>query len=160
VTEGSPEDARWLRYSFELARRSRESGDQPFAAVLVGQDGELVLEAMNSRNRERDIAAHAEMMLVRQAVKAVPLADLPRTTLYASTEPCMMCAGVIAWSRIGTVVFGLSQVRLNAIPTTMPPRFGRPTRLNELLDGLVPSVAVRGPLLEEEAMAPHEGYWA
>ena len=156
----SAHDARWLRYSFELARRSRDDGDQPFAAILVGHDDDLILEALNSRNKERDIAAHAEMNLVRQAVQVVPFAGLPGTTLYASTEPCMMCAGAIAWSGIGTIVFGLSQVRLNQIPVGRPPRFSRPTRLAELLDGLAPPVVVRGPLLEEEALGPHQGYWS
>jgi tRNA(Arg) A34 adenosine deaminase TadA len=160
MTDPSSEDARWLRHSFDLARKSREQGDQPFAAVLVGPDGALLLEVLNSRNRDRDIAAHAEMNLVRQAVKVVPFAELPGATLYASTEPCMMCAGVIAWSGIGTVVFGLSQVRLNQIPVGRPPRFSRPTRLADLLDGIVPPVSVRGPLLEDEALGPHEGYWS
>jgi tRNA(Arg) A34 adenosine deaminase TadA len=153
------DDDVWLRHAFALASRARASGDQPFGAALVGHDGTLLLEALNSRNRERDIAAHAEMQLVREAVRSVPFADLPACTLYASTEPCMMCAGVIAWSGIGRVVFGLSQVRLNQVPVGRPPRFGVPTVLADLLAGVQPPIEVVGPLLEDEALGPHAGYW-
>jgi tRNA(Arg) A34 adenosine deaminase TadA len=152
-------DERWLRHTFALAARSRAGGDQPFGAALVGADGTLLLEALNARNRDRDIAAHAEMQLVREAVHAVPFPDLPACTLYASTEPCMMCAGVIAWSGIGRVVFGLSQVRLNQVPVGRPPRFGVPTVLANLLAGVQPPIEVVGPLLEDEALEPHAGYW-
>jgi tRNA(Arg) A34 adenosine deaminase TadA len=156
----SEQDAWWLRYAFELAVRSREAGDQPFGAVLVGADGELVAEALNTRNLERDLAAHAEMNLVRRAVHLVRLEELARCTLYSSSEPCLMCAGVIAWSGIGTVVFGGSQRALMSIPVPRPPRFRVPTDIHQLLSGVQPPVTIRGPLLEEEAMAPHEGYWA
>ncbi len=155
----SDEDARWLRYAFELAVRAREAGDQPFGAVLVGPDGQLVAEALNTRNLERDIAAHAEMNLVRRAVHLVRLDELARCTLYSSSEPCLMCAGVIAWSGIGTVVFGCSQRALGSISVPRPPRFRVPTDVYQLLSGVQPPVTIRGPLLEDEAMAPHEAYW-
>ncbi|MGH2609412.1 MAG: nucleoside deaminase, partial [Tepidiformaceae bacterium] len=149
----SEADARWLRYAFELAMKAREAGDQPFGAALVGADGELIAEALNTRNLDRDLAAHAEMNLVRRAVHLVPLEGLARCTLYASTEPCLMCAGVIAWGGIGTIVFGCSQARLMSIPGPRPPRFRVPTNLRELLAGVQPAVTIRGPLLEDEAMA-------
>ena len=102
----SDEDALWLRYSFELAVSSRAAGDQPFGAVLVGPENELVVEALNTRNLERDIAAHAEMNLVRRAVHLVRLEELLRCTLYCSSEPCLMCAGAMYWSKIGKIVWG------------------------------------------------------
>ncbi len=156
----SEQDARWLRYSFELAVRAREAGDQPFGAVLVGADGTMLMEQLNTRNLDRDLIAHAETNLVRKAVHLVRLEELGHCTLYASSEPCMMCAGVIAWSGIGTIVFGCSQRRLMSIPVPRPPRFRVPTDVRELLSGVQPPVTIRGPLLEEEAMWPHEGYWA
>ena len=70
-----------------------------------------------------------------------------------------MCAGAVAWSSIGTVVFGLSQRRLNEIPAPRAPRFRVPTDLRQLLSGVQPGVNVRGPLLETEALVPHDGYW-
>jgi tRNA(Arg) A34 adenosine deaminase TadA len=155
----SDADRRWLRHAFELAVKAREAGDQPFGAVLVGPDGAILAEGLNTRNVERDIAAHAEMNLVRRAVHILPLDQLAQCTLYASSEPCMMCAGVIAWSGIGTVVFGCSQRRLVGIRGPHPPRFRVPTDLHDLLSGVQPPVTVRGPLLEDEAMHPHEGYW-
>ena len=156
----SEADGQWLRYAFALAATAREAGDQPFGAALVGPDGTLLAEALNTRNLERDIIAHAETNLVRRAVHLMSLEELAGCTLYASTEPCLMCAGAIAWSGIGTVVFGCSQRRLMSIPALRPPRFRVPTDLHDLLSGLQPPITIRGPLLEDEAMAPHEGYWA
>lgn len=153
-------DARWLRYSFELAMRARDAGDQPFAAILVGADGAPIAEALNTRNLERDIAAHAEMNLVRAATQLVPLRELAACTFYSSSEPCLMCAGAVAWAGVGTVVFGCSQARLMSIPGPRPPRFRVPTDIRALLSGVQPPVTIRGPLLEDEAMVPHDGYWA
>jgi tRNA(Arg) A34 adenosine deaminase TadA len=157
----SEQDAWWLRYAFELAVRSREAGDQPFGAVLVGADGELVAEALNTRNLERDLAAHAEMNLVRRAVHLVRLEELARCTLYSSSEPCLMCAGVIAWSGIGTVVFGGSQRALMSIPVPRPPRFRVPTDIHQLLSGVQPFFGVNAKEvmrrhMEERPLAPSE----
>ena len=113
---------------------------------------------MNTRNIERDLSGHAEMNVVRGAASK-SWGDFPAATLYASTEPCMMCAGVIAWSGISRVTFGLRQARLHQIPTLRPPRFAVPTDLRALLSGVRPSIEVVGPLLEAEALAVHEGYW-
>lgn len=152
------DDEKWLRMSFALAQRSRAQGDEPFGAILVGRDGRVLGEALNTRNVGRDLSGHAEMNVVRGAARD-SWPEFPGATLYASTEPCMMCAGLIAWSRIGRVAFGLSQVRLNQIPSLRPPRFSVPTDIRSLLQGVEPPVEVVGPLLESEALVVHEGYW-
>jgi tRNA(Arg) A34 adenosine deaminase TadA len=153
------DDLTWLRRSFDLARQARVEGDQPFSALLVSADGLELGRATNTRNRERDIAGHAELTVIRNAWPEL-WREFPDATLYASTEPCLMCAGVIGWSHVGRVVYGLSQARLNAIPTAKPRRFARAPGLRELLDGVVPAVAIVGPLLEEEAFAVHDGFWS
>ena len=152
------DDELWIRASFRLAEQSRANGDQPFGAILVGADGEVLGEATNTRNIAKDLSGHAEMNIVR-ALWAGANAEFPGATLYASTEPCMMCAGIIAWSGIGRVAFGLSQRRLHAIPTSRPPRFAVATELRALLHGVNPPVEVVGPLLEDEALVPHSDYW-
>lgn len=63
----SEADFMWLRRSFELARLSREAGDQPFGALLVGPDGTLLAEVLNTRNIERDLLAHADGNVARPA---------------------------------------------------------------------------------------------
>jgi tRNA(Arg) A34 adenosine deaminase TadA len=150
MTDGVSEtDARWLRYSFDLAMQARGAGDQPFGAALVAADGQLLAQALNTRNLDRDLVAHAEANLVRKAVHLVPLAELASCTVYSSSEPCIMCAGVIAWSGVGTVVYGCSQARLMSIPGPHPPRFRVPTDIRVLLAGVQPPVAFRGPLHED-----------
>jgi tRNA(Arg) A34 adenosine deaminase TadA len=145
-------DRYWLRYAFDLARRSVLAGDQPFGAVLVGPAGTPLIEAMNTRTT--DLVGHAETSVARQAAISLPLDLLAQSTLYSSTEPCLMCAGAIGWSGVGTVVFGLSQARMNTIPGGAP-RFPRTLSLRDLLGGLQPAVIIRGPLLEDEALGLH-----
>ncbi|MFN8616301.1 MAG: nucleoside deaminase [Dehalococcoidia bacterium] len=152
------DDEKWLRSAFRLAEQARASGDQPFGAVLVAADGRILGEALNTRNVARDLTGHAETNVIRSST-ANGWSDFPSATLYASTEPCMMCAGLIAWSGIGRVVFGLSQAQFGAIPTQKPPRFAVPPDIRTLLAGLNSPVEIVGPLLADEAWAVHQGYW-
>ena len=147
-----------LRRAIELARRARENGNHPFGALLVDAAGEVVLEAENTVVTERDCTNHAELNLVRAASRRFDEATLGGCALYASTEPCAMCAGAIYWSGIGRVVFALSGAALNAMveggeeaELTLPCRevFSRGGR----------AIDVRGPYLETEARAVHEGFW-
>ncbi len=153
------DDERWLRASFRNAEASRARGDQPFGAVLVSAAGRVLGDGFNTRNSSRDLSGHAEMNVIREAA-ANHWTQLRTSTLYTSTEPCMMCARLIAWSGIGRLVFGLSQASLNRIPSTHPPRFSTPTDVRVLLGGVYPPVEVAGPLLEAEAMGLHDGYWS
>jgi tRNA(Arg) A34 adenosine deaminase TadA len=89
-----------LRRSIEVAKSAREKGNHPFGAVLADENGEVLLEAENNVVTERDITGHAETNLVREASKDYNQEDLLKCTLYASTEPCPMCAGAIYWSGI------------------------------------------------------------
>ena len=94
--------------AIDLARRSRERGNHPFGSLLVGPDDTVVLEAENTVVSERDVTGHAELNLVRAASARLDAPALGSHTLYASTEPCAMCAGAIYWSGIGRVVFALT----------------------------------------------------
>jgi tRNA(Arg) A34 adenosine deaminase TadA len=151
-------DDRHLLAAIELARRARENGNHPFGALLVDAAGEIVLEAENTVLIEHDCTNHAELNLVRAASRRFDESTLGGCTLYASTEPCAMCAGAIYWSGIGRVVFALSGAALNAVveggeeaELALPCRevFARGGR----------GVAVSGPHLEPEARAVHEGFW-
>lgn len=151
-------DEHHLLEAIEFARRSRENGNHPFGAVLVDAAGDVVLEAENTVLTERDCTNHAELNLVRAASCRFDEATLPECTLYASTEPCAMCAGAIYWSGIGRVVFALSGAALNAMveggdeaDLALPCRevFARGGR----------TVEVSGPHLEEEGREVHEGFW-
>jgi len=149
-------DARYLRRSLELARLARETGNEPFGSLLVGGDGTIVVEAGNTVLTERDATGHAEVNVVRAACTRVERTGLAGHTLYASTEPCPMCAAAIYWSGIGRVVFALGAGTFREVA-------GVDDRLElscrEVLARGTRVVEVSGPHLEEEAADVHEGYW-
>jgi tRNA(Arg) A34 adenosine deaminase TadA len=144
-------DARWLRVSFTLAKAAAARGDEPYGAVLVGVDGCVLLEGDNTIVTAGDRTGHAEINLVRLAGR-LDAAALAAATLYASTEPCAMCAGAIYWSGIGRLVFGLSNARLHH---EVLPTFANALLLNSaaVFAAGQRRVVVAGPLLEDEAAA-------
>jgi tRNA(Arg) A34 adenosine deaminase TadA len=143
-----------LRRAFGVAREAAASGGFPFGAVLVGPDGGVLLERGNEVGREGgDATAHAERLLVSSASAAYGREFLAGCALYASAEPCAMCAGAVYWSGIGRVVFGQS---VESLAITCPDdrvaaRLDIPCR-TVFATGLSP-VDVTGPLLEDEAAA-------
>lgn len=151
-------DLEYLRKAIKFARRARENDNHPFGAVLVNKQGQIILEAENSVVADQDITAHAEHKLVRQASRVYDSEYLANCSLYASTEPCPMCAGAIFWGNIRRVVFGLSQVSLHEIigkeneeVLYLPCReiFAKGNKVIEVI----------GPILEDEAREVHIDFW-
>ena len=151
-------DQDWLRHSFTLALRAREFGNHPFGAVLVGPQNELLLEAENTVVTDNDITAHAELNLVRMASAEYDAHALSLCTLYTSTEPCPMCAGAIFWGGIGRVVYGVSEAGLYHLVGVDSSEVLQLSCRDVLAHGARP-VEVIGPLLEEEGLRVHEGFW-
>lgn len=150
------DDFRWLRYTFGLAERAVALGDGAFAAALVDSREELVLDAMQTRVRTSDATGHAEMNLCRAATPRFERDFLGTCTIYSSTEPCPMCAGAIAWTGIGRLVYGVSQARwYEVFAGPAPPRFREPMSCRAILAGVQPPVNVIGPLIEEEGLRAH-----
>lgn len=148
-----------LRRAFEVARRAQRHGNHPFGAILVGPDGKVLIEAENGYLPDHDMTGHAERLLATQASRTYDTRILARCTIYASAEPCAMCAGAIYWAGIGRVVFGLTESCLKAITGNHPenPTLDLPCRT--LFDAGQRRVEVLGPLLEDEAAALHAGAW-
>jgi tRNA(Arg) A34 adenosine deaminase TadA len=158
----SQEDLSHLRESFRVAERAPQSGNHPFGAILADRLGRFFLEAGNSVVSDSDPKCRAECNLVASVHQhGLAPADLAECTLYASTEPCPMCAGAIYWGGIGRVVFGLGQaalyelIRLEsgvdaAFLLSCAEVLARGARLTEVL----------GPALEDEAIVVHRGFWA
>jgi tRNA(Arg) A34 adenosine deaminase TadA len=153
-------DETFLRLSFDAARRAMERGNHPFGAVLVDARGQLLLEAGNAFMPSHDGTAHAERLLCTEASTTYDADVLKGCTLYSSAEPCAMCAGAIYWVGIGRLVFGLGEQRLKAITGAHPenPTLDMPCR-NVFAAGQK-TIEVVGPLLEDEAAALHENFWA
>ena len=138
-------------------RGCAQHGNHPFGAVLVDENGIVLLQAENTVTTERDCTGHAETNLVRLAYTHRGAACA--FTLYSSTEPCAMCAGAIHWSGIRRVVFALSEIGLYDIVGPSPEHLVLACR--EVFAHTQRVVEVSGPStkLDDEARAVHAGFW-
>ncbi len=152
-------DERHLRNVIEVAKRSREHGNHPFAALLVGPDDQPLLEAENTVVTERDCTDHAETNLMRLASTRFDRHYLSKCTVYASTKPCAMCAGAMYWARVRRIAFALDEAILRLYTGDDPenPTMDPPCR--EVFVRGQRNLVVLGPALLEEALAVHEGFW-
>lgn len=150
---------RYLRVTFEIARRVRAGGQHPFGAILVAPDGTVLLEQGNAYMPERDMTGHAERVLMTRASIAYRAEFLATCTMYASAEPCAMCAGAAYWAGIGRVVYGATERALKAITGNHPENPTLDLPCETVFASGQRQVDVVGPLLEEEAIALHEGMW-
>ena len=148
-----------LARAIELARRSREKGNQPFGSLLVNASGEVVLEAENTVVTDHDVSAHAELNLVRAASMQFDVQVIRESTLYASTEPCAMCSGAIFWCGIGRVVYALSSEQLMGIVKDDSGSFTLALSCREVFARGGRDIEVSGPHLTEQATMVHEGFW-
>jgi tRNA(Arg) A34 adenosine deaminase TadA len=150
---------KFLRMSFDVAKRARANGNHPFGSILVSAGGDLLLEVENGFLPDHDMTGHAERLLATQASKKFAATALANCTIYSSAEPCAMCAGAIYWAGIGRVVYGLSEHRLKAItgPHEENPTLDLPCRI--VFAAGQRQVEVIGPLLEDEAAAVHADFW-
>src|SRR4051794_14887800 len=155
----SQRDELFLRRSFDVARRAITHGNHPFSAILVDQNGTVLLEVENGFMPSRDRTAHAERLLATQACTTIAPEILKAATMYSSAEPCAMCAGAIYWAGIGRLVYGLSGHRLRDLTGNHPenPTLDLPCR-EVFTRGQRPTEVV-GPLLEDEAAVAHQGVW-
>ncbi|MCK2238955.1 nucleoside deaminase [Crossiella sp. S99.2] len=139
-----PVNEEHLRRAITLAAEARAGGNPPFGSLLVGPEGSVLAEERNSSLTDDDITAHPELKLARWAAQSLDAATAAGTTMYTSCQPCGMCAGALARSGIGQVVFALSGEQLNGLKTT----------------GGFSEVPTDGPHLYDEAKVPVEGYYA
>jgi tRNA(Arg) A34 adenosine deaminase TadA len=152
-------DEGFLRRAIEVARRAREHGNQPFGAVLVDPDGNVVLEGENTVETEHDATAHAERNLMSLASRRFDKDFLARCTMYTSAEPCAMCAGAAYWANVRRIVYALDIPGLDAVVGDDPANPTPHLRADVVLAGGKHPVALEGPALIEEARAVHDGYW-
>lgn len=151
-----------MRRAFALAQSARAKGNHPFGAVLCDLDGTIVLEAENTVGTENDVTCHAEQNLMSAASRKFSQEKLGSLVMVTSTEPCAMCAGATFWTGVRAVVYGLPETALCAMCTSdaspTPPVLNLPCeRVFASCPGH-PTLVV-GPILEDEARLPHEGFW-
>ena len=95
-----------MRVALEQARKAVASGDVPVGAAIFNASGELIATGHNERELHKDPTAHAEIVAIRRASERLGDWHLTDHTLVVTLEPCAMCAGAIAQSRLQTIVFG------------------------------------------------------
>jgi tRNA(adenine34) deaminase len=98
-------DAAFMALALEQAREAAAAGEVPVGAVLV-RDGQVLAAGRNAPVGDSDPTAHAEIMALRSAARAIGNYRLDGCTLYVTLEPCAMCAGALVLARVERVVFG------------------------------------------------------
>ena len=144
-----PADLSHLRAAIAVSRSARANGNEPYGAVLIDSDGAILGSAENTQVTARDCTGHAETNLLREASQRIDRGTLARATLYASGEPCPMCAGAIYWSGVGRVVYALSVDSMLALAGPGADELILSCR--DVLARGTRNIEVLGPLLEDEA---------
>jgi tRNA(adenine34) deaminase len=98
-----------------LAEKAIATGDVPVGALIVSSDGELIGSGANEREASNDPTAHAEIVAIRKAASHLQNSRLDGCTLVVTLEPCAMCAGAIAQSRISNLIFGAWDEKAGAV---------------------------------------------
>ena len=135
--------------ALEQARLALEAGEVPIGALLV-VNGEIVARAFNQPIRSVDPTAHAEILVLREAAKAVGNYRLTGSTLYVTVEPCLMCVGALVHARVGEVVYGAAEPKTGAVVSTI--------RAHES-PGLNHRFTVTGGVLEDGCRALIQGFF-
>ncbi len=157
------EHTEYLKAANQAAIAAMKNGNTPFGAVLVDENGKIIMTQGNAEKDENDATAHAERMLATRASKTFSKEYLWKCTLYSTFEPCPMCTGAIYWANIGRIVFGLTEFRLLELTGSddKNPTFSMGAQ--KVIDSGQKPIAIFGPAgagMEEELVAPHRGFWS
>ncbi|MHC9043204.1 nucleoside deaminase [Microbacterium saperdae] len=137
----------WLHRAIALAGEARAQGDPPFGSLLLSGLGVVLAEERNTTVSDRDVTAHPELKLARWAARELTPAQARAASLFTSCQPCPMCAGAIARSGLGRVVYALSTEQLQDLKPS-----GSRSPDSAVID-------YDGPFLLDEARGPVDGYY-
>ena len=140
-----------MRRALSVAEAAAETGDVPVGALVVSPAGEVLAEAPNARERDRDPTAHAEVLALRAAAAARGEWRLDGCTLVVTLEPCTMCAGALVLARVSRLVYGADDPKAGAVGSLWD--VVRDRRLNSRPE-------VVGGVLAEESAALLRGFFA
>lgn len=154
---------KYIRRCIEISEESVASGNNPFGALLVDGEGNILIESGNVEITEKDCTGHAETTVMRRASKEYSKEFLWGCTLYSTAEPCCMCTGAIYWGNVGNIVYGISEGKLLELTGSneINPTFDVPCR--DIIARGQKNIEVTGPVadegLEEEIVKIHRGFW-
>jgi len=101
--------------ALEIAKSALATNDVPVGAIVIDSNGKIIGRGYNRREVDHDSTAHAEIVAMREASKAITNWRLEDCTIVVTLEPCAMCAGAIAQARIKRVVFGAWDEKAGAV---------------------------------------------
>jgi tRNA(adenine34) deaminase len=141
-----------MALALDEARAALDHDDVPIGAVVARiDDGEVVARRHNARERDRDPTAHAEVLALRDAARAVGSWRLDGHVLVVTLEPCAMCAGALVNARVTTLVYGATDPKAGAVTSLYA--ITDDTRLNH-------RVGVRGGVRTDESAALLRAFFA
>jgi tRNA(adenine34) deaminase len=150
------DDEHYMRLALAEAGAAAEVGDVPVGAIVVDAAGDVVGHGRNRREIDDDPTAHAEVVALREAARRAGTWRLHGCILYATLEPCPMCAGALVNARIARAVYGCDDPKAGALQTLYA--IGTDTRLNhrfEVTPGIL--AAECGKLLSDFFAALRKG---
>jgi tRNA(adenine34) deaminase len=100
----------FMKEALKEAQKAADKGEIPVGAIVV-LDQQIVARAHNLTEQLTDVTAHAEMLAITAASNYLGAKYLKQATLYVTLEPCVMCAGAIAWAQVGTLVIGATDAK-------------------------------------------------
>lgn len=109
------DDERWMREALAAAREAAALGEVPVGAVVVSEGGELLAVAGNRTRADCDPTGHAEIVALREAARRAGNFRLTGAVMYATIEPCAMCAGALVQARVRRLVYGARDERAGAV---------------------------------------------
>lgn len=109
----------YMNRALALARAAAEEGEVPVGAVVIDGGGRIAGEGRNRRRLDSDPTAHAEIVAMRRAAKALGGWNLSGCTLFVTLEPCPMCAGALVQARVSRLVYGCADPKAGACGTLM-----------------------------------------
>lgn len=95
-----------MNKALQLAAMAYDEGEIPVGAIIVADGNKIIGKGYNQTERLNDVTAHAEILAISAASQYLGAKYLKECTLYVTLEPCVMCAGALAWSQIDRIVFG------------------------------------------------------
>jgi tRNA(Arg) A34 adenosine deaminase TadA len=153
-------DEELLRRAIALSEAAVAQGGRPFGALVTDREHRIVAEARAVASvNPRDWTAHSEMQALRAASAAMRWEELGGATIYASGEPCPMCAAAIYWCNIRRLVFCVSEPAMRALRAPFERAAGIGMRCDEIFARCDRLVEVIGPLIEDEGLPIHRRFW-
>jgi tRNA(adenine34) deaminase len=116
MDQAADRDLHFMRQALDEARAAAAAGEVPVGAVVV-RDNQIIARAGNRTIRDTDPTAHAEIVVLREAARALANYRLTDTALYVTVEPCSMCAGAMIQARIPRLIYGCDEPKGGAYRT-------------------------------------------